>query len=98
MPRARRVEKSGLVLFECPGCGCCHYARVESAGGCGPLWTWNGDFDRPTINPSIFVNRPGSLHNPESPSCHSFVRDGKIQFLSDCTHAMAGQTVDLPEI
>lgn len=29
--------------------------------------------------------------------CHSFVTDGKIQFLSDCTHALVGQTVDLPE-
>lgn len=30
--------------------------------------------------------------------CHSFVRNGRIQFLEDCTHALAGQTVDLPEI
>ncbi|QVW28609.1 hypothetical protein pEaSNUABM8_00112 [Erwinia phage pEa_SNUABM_8] len=30
--------------------------------------------------------------------CHSFVRDGRIEFLSDCTHALAGQTVDLPEL
>lgn len=30
--------------------------------------------------------------------CHSFVTDGRIQFLSDCSHALAGQTVDLPEI
>jgi hypothetical protein len=30
--------------------------------------------------------------------CHSFVTDGKIQFLSDCTHALAGQTIELPEI
>jgi len=29
--------------------------------------------------------------------CHSFVTDGRIQFLSDCTHALAGQTVDLPD-
>jgi len=28
--------------------------------------------------------------------CHSFVRDGQIQFLGDCTHALAGQTVPLP--
>ena len=28
--------------------------------------------------------------------CHSFVTDGRIQFLSDCTHGLAGQTVDLP--
>lgn len=30
--------------------------------------------------------------------CHSFVTDGKIQFLSDCSHAKAGMTIDLPEI
>lgn len=29
--------------------------------------------------------------------CHSFVNNGRIQFLSDCTHALAGQTVDLPD-
>lgn len=29
--------------------------------------------------------------------CHTFVTDGRIQFLGDCTHAMAGQTVDLPD-
>jgi hypothetical protein len=29
--------------------------------------------------------------------CHSFVTDGRIQFLGDCTHALSGQTVDLPE-
>lgn len=30
--------------------------------------------------------------------CHSFVRDGRIQFLNDCTHSLAGQTVDLPDL
>lgn len=30
--------------------------------------------------------------------CHSFVTDGRIQFLGDCTHKLAGQTVDLPDI
>lgn len=28
--------------------------------------------------------------------CHSFITDGNIQFLGDCTHALAGQTVPLP--
>lgn len=27
--------------------------------------------------------------------CHNFVTDGRIQFLSDSTHHLAGQTVDL---
>lgn len=30
--------------------------------------------------------------------CHSFIADGKIQFLADCTHALAGQTVPIPAI
>jgi hypothetical protein len=30
--------------------------------------------------------------------CHSFVTGGRIQFLNDCSHALAGQTVDLPAI
>lgn len=29
--------------------------------------------------------------------CHSFVTDGMIQFLGDCTHVLAGQTVPLPD-
>ncbi len=29
--------------------------------------------------------------------CHSFVTDGRIQFLGDCTHTLAGKTVDLPD-
>lgn len=29
--------------------------------------------------------------------CHSFIVAGKIQFLDDCSHALAGQTVPLPE-
>jgi len=42
--------------------------------------------------------------HPDDPSgfacgiCHSFVTDGRIQFLGDCTHELAGQTVDLPDI
>lgn len=29
--------------------------------------------------------------------CHSFVTDGQIRFLDDCTHALAGKTVQIPE-
>jgi len=30
--------------------------------------------------------------------CHSFITDGQIQFLDDCTHNLAGQTVDIPDM
>lgn len=44
-----------------------------------------------------------NAEHPDDPSgficyaCHSFVTDGKIQFLADSTHKLSGQTVDLPE-
>lgn len=34
---------------------------------------------------------------PHCYRCHSFIRDGKIQFLTDCSHHLAGQTVILPD-
>jgi hypothetical protein len=30
--------------------------------------------------------------------CHSFLTDGKLQFLSDCTHPLAGKTIDLEDV
>ncbi len=30
--------------------------------------------------------------------CHCYITDGRIQFLGDCTHALAGQTVDMLEV
>lgn len=37
-------------------------------------------------------------YEPICMTCHSWVTDGNIQFLNDCTHALAGKTVPLPEI
>ena len=30
--------------------------------------------------------------------CHTFITDGKVQFLGDCTHQYAWQTLDLPDL
>jgi hypothetical protein len=43
-----------------------------------------------------FEARTGQTTNFKCGVCHSFVTDGRIQFLGDCTHALANQTVDLP--
>ena len=56
-------------------------------------WTWNGDVDKPTLMPSILTTA-----REDQPCCHSFVSDGKVRFLNDCTHALAGMTVDLFDV
>lgn len=30
--------------------------------------------------------------------CHTFIRGGMVEFLSDCTHGLAGQTLPLPDL
>jgi hypothetical protein len=30
--------------------------------------------------------------------CHSYVTDGRIEFLPDSSHALAGRTVELPDL
>jgi hypothetical protein len=67
-----------------------------------PHWGFNGDFDHPVLTPSVLQSSTqGPEHKPYV--CHSFVgcngaAPGQIAFLGDCTHALKGQTVDLPEI
>ncbi len=34
-------------------------------------------------------------HRTSTPRCHTFIRAGRIEFLSDCTHELAGQTVPM---
>lgn len=43
-----------------------------------------------------FKERTGQDTKFKCGQCHSFVRDGRIEFLNDSTHALAGQTIDLP--
>lgn len=62
-----------------------------------PNWTWNGSTEAPTLKPSI-LTRGGDDIDGKRVVCHSFVNDGKVQFLGDCSHSLAGQTVDLLEI
>jgi hypothetical protein len=66
-----------------------------------PNWTWNGDTENPTLRPSILTHwQAGDGNGNPAPDiiCHSFVNDGMVQFLGDCTHELAGQTVQLLDI
>jgi hypothetical protein len=40
----------------------------------------------------------GRIKGAKDVVCHSFVRDGKIEFLGDCTHELKGQTVILEDV
>jgi hypothetical protein len=76
-------------LLWCPAC--------EDTALINDGWGFNGDAEKPTFTPSLLTrfNIGG-----QDRVCHSFVTDGMWNYLGDCTHDKAGQSVpmvDLPE-
>jgi len=107
-PQGKPHPGMEAYIFECPGCGMDHMIPVNytdeyrkscvAAGRSTPQWTFNGDLDKPTFGPSLLVTWDYGDKERKHNVCHSFVREGRIQFLSDCTHKMANMTVDLADV
>lgn len=91
----------------CPGCGNGHTVDTEQPNSLGAKWAFNCSAEHPTLTPSVNI-RWGRFADPTwtppegeddfSGVCHYFMTNGKLIFLGDCTHALAGQTVDLPDV
>lgn len=54
-------------------------------------WSWNGDMEKPTLRPSIASSNGGVY-------CHTWVNDGKAQYLSDTDHSFRNHTLDLIDV
>ncbi len=94
----KEYEGVTSLIFYCPGCKSGHTITVSG----GNPWTWDGNRVSPTISPSVLLTmeaRPDATEKQReyaaSRRCHSFVRNGEIQFLNDSGHALAGHTVHL---
>lgn len=79
-----KKDSKGNIFWHCVGCGCGH--RVTDS------WVFNEDIEEPTITPSVLNTFPDQKNGPR---CHCFITGGKIKFLNDCTHNLAGQTVEM---
>jgi hypothetical protein len=109
-----RFLEGGMVSFKCPGCGDWHVVRVQGEGRPRWTYNGNADAPTFTPSIlyrtghfcdghsgdcwCTWKDEDGEPSGFECIRCHSFVTDGRIRFLSDCSHALAGQTVDLPNI
>jgi len=96
--------------FYCPGCKTIHAISPKVHKVTGDL---KNPTVSPSVLATSGHYMPGNTgtcwcqfdkEHPDDPSgfkcyrCHSFIKDGKIQFLSDCTHDLKGCTVGLPDI
>lgn len=74
------------LLFYCEGCKTHHGIDTNK-------WKFNEDYINPTISPSILVNASRKEYR-----CHSYVKNGNIQYLGDCFHNLKGTTIPLTAI
>lgn len=97
-PYLRRTTTG--YMHWCPGCGSHHVFYTDAPLKNGARWTFDGNTDRPTFSPSMLswtdevVDEDGDTW--PATRCHYFLKAGKIQYLADCTHELAGTTIDLP--
>lgn len=95
-------------VFFCEGCGCGHGVWTVKRNPNGPVWGFNNNMDAPTFTPSIKVTgtQPitddeharimrGEKIEPRPLCCHLYVKNGMIEYLGDCTHALRGKTVPM---
>lgn len=102
----RHVDDHGVkydcLMFVCPGCainnGTGLHMLPVNADNKTPSWDWDGNLDAPTLSPSILTHTKPYVDGKGIGVCHSFLKDGVFQFLSDCTHSLAGQNVPLPDL
>lgn len=110
----RQIDDHGrsyeALAFVCPGCALdgqsgLHMLPVRGDTTGHPRWDWDGNLDAPTLSPSILTHmdhrraKQGDEWVDVGPFvCHSFLRAGQFEFLGDCTHSLAGQTVPMPDL
>lgn len=100
--------------FWCPGCQEAHAVKVSKRGdGWGFDGNLEKPTFSPSVLTTTGHYVQGhegtcwcdyNREHPDQPApftckrCHLFLRQGVLQFLGDCTHELAGKTVDLPEL
>lgn len=85
-----------MYYIWCPACNEMHGFRVLNADKGKteykniPFWTFDGDVENPTFAPS--------LRYLTGSKCHLTVTKGRIQYHSDCPHALKNMTIDMVPI
>lgn len=82
-----RMVALGVLAHWCSACDRQHLLRMGHRDT--RKLDWDHNTLRPTFSPDIRQDEGGVV-------CHYFITAGKVEFLADSTHILAGKTVDLP--
>lgn len=81
-----RRATNGLMHW-CPAC--------EEMHPLPDSWSFDGNLESPTFTPSF---KHGPTNAGSNNICHYVLTAGVLNYCGDCTHAMAGQSIPLPEL
>lgn len=109
-----RNISDGRIAYWCPGCEQIHAVNVLPGGWEWNQDVNKPTFSPSVLVTSghySSLHNPDKscwcIYNKDKPEeeksfecriCHCFVKDGMIQFLSDSTHHLSGQTVPIPDL
>jgi hypothetical protein len=111
--RFLRSVEGGRLGYWCQGCEQMHHVIVEgekqpkwgyNGNPDAPTFTpsvlYQRDMWVPPVTPENIAQWKAAPweQRQEHQVCHTFITNGMVQFLGDCTHALAGQTLALPEL
>jgi hypothetical protein len=103
---AKMRSVAGGFVWWCPACGEPH--PLPSS------WTFDGNLEAPTFSPSFKHTGVQTVKDDKGEwtgewvkdasgavvpwCCHYVVTAGQVAYQGDCTHAMASQTVPMPDL
>jgi hypothetical protein len=91
-------EPGESYWFWCPGCDTNHrFVTKLPTGETGPVWSFDGNLEKPTFSPSLDCNRGHADPARGVHRCHLFLKAGMVQYLGDCTHEYAGKTIPVQD-
>lgn len=108
--RGKLRTLEGGYAFWCPGCKDYHQVIGWQFNGDFDKPTFSpsvlvrsGHYLPEHKGPECWCTSNAAKHADWEPGfecehCHSFVENGMIRFLDDCSHALKGQTVPLPDL
>ncbi len=98
-------QEDGYFIYWCEGCKKVH--GVWTSKHSNVRWHFNKNMEKPTFSPSL-LHKGFTYDKDENGEviqssvrdmiCHVFITDGNIQYLNDCTHELAGQTVEMKHL
>jgi hypothetical protein len=97
-----RRTQTGMAHW-CPACEEIHIFHTKRTEN-GSCWRWNGNIIHPTFMPSMVITCLDPIEGkprdrwPLVSRCHYWLKNGKLEFLTDCTHRFKGITVSLPPL